>query len=103
VIVSDAGGSSEQNGHRPAQPAAWQRQHNSIPGPVSRLVLALIRFYQADLARQIRSRQCRFEPTCSEYAYEAIVRYGLVRGSLLAYKRIRRCRPSHAGGYDPVA
>jgi putative membrane protein insertion efficiency factor len=45
---------------------------------------------------------CRFSPTCSEYARQAIDRYGAVRGSWLAFKRLMRCHPWHPGGHDPV-
>ncbi len=45
---------------------------------------------------------CRFHPTCSEYGYEAMERYGLVKGSLMTLKRLSRCHPFHRGGFDPV-
>ena len=45
---------------------------------------------------------CRFYPTCSAYAYQAIDKYGALKGGLLAIKRVLRCHPWHPGGYDPV-
>ncbi|MDP2726552.1 MAG: membrane protein insertion efficiency factor YidD [Dehalococcoidia bacterium] len=60
-----------------------------------------IRFYQFFLSRRIPS-SCRFQPTCSQYGYEAVERYGLVKGAWLAVKRICRCHPFSQGGYDPV-
>jgi putative membrane protein insertion efficiency factor len=45
---------------------------------------------------------CRYTPTCSQYAREALLKHGLFRGLLLAVKRLSRCHPFHAGGYDPV-
>ncbi len=63
--------------------------------------LLLIRLYQLTLARVLPA-SCRFEPSCSHYGYEAIDRYGLRKGGLLAAKRIARCQPFNPGGYDPV-
>ncbi len=45
---------------------------------------------------------CRFTPTCSQYAFQAIDKYGLIKGSWLALKRLGKCHPWHPGGYDPV-
>jgi putative membrane protein insertion efficiency factor len=64
-------------------------------------LLALIRAYQYILS-PLFMPACRFHPTCSEYAFEAVERYGSVRGSWLALRRILRCHPFHAGGFDPV-
>lgn len=61
----------------------------------------LIRIYQCTLSPLI-GPACRYEPSCSQYAIEAIRRFGVARGSWLALKRIGRCHPWHPGGYDPV-
>lgn len=63
--------------------------------------LGAIRFYQRRISPLMGAR-CIYTPTCSEYAYQAISRYGLVRGVWLGLRRILRCHPLHAGGYDPV-
>jgi putative membrane protein insertion efficiency factor len=65
------------------------------------LFLGLIRLYQVTLS-QIIPPSCRFEPSCSQYGYEAITKYGALRGGWLAVKRIGRCHPFNPGGYDPV-
>lgn len=76
---------------------------------VKKIVLRLIRFYQRTLSGRrgfvgliFGEASCRFRPTCSEYTYEAIERYGFLRGSVLGLKRIIRCHPFSKGGYDPV-
>lgn len=63
--------------------------------------MAAIRFYQREVSPLLPPR-CRYIPTCSEYALEAVEKYGAVKGSFLAAKRILRCNPFHKGGYDPV-
>lgn len=68
---------------------------------MKRLALAGIRLYQATLSR-VLPPSCRFVPSCSEYGYEAIARYGIVRGGGLAIWRILRCNPWGGHGYDPV-
>lgn len=65
------------------------------------LLLALIRLYQLILS-PIIGNQCRFHPTCSHYAAQAIQDRGALRGSALAIARLLRCHPFHPGGFDPV-
>ena len=63
--------------------------------------MAMIRVYQMTLSK-VLPPSCRFTPTCSVYTYEAIDKYGLLRGSWMGFKRILRCNPFNPGGYDPV-
>lgn len=63
--------------------------------------LALIRFYQRAISPALPAA-CRYQPTCSRYAYDAIERYGALRGGWLALRRLLRCVPWKPGGYDPV-
>lgn len=65
------------------------------------LALFLIRLYQLTLSPLLGTR-CRYHPTCSVYAQEAIMRYGFFRGALLGARRLIRCHPFHEGGIDPV-
>lgn len=66
-----------------------------------RLALAAIRAYQRWVSPALPP-MCRYQPTCSEYGYEAIARYGLWRGGRLTVARLLRCTPVGRGGYDPV-
>jgi hypothetical protein len=68
---------------------------------VKTLVLRAIRFYRASIS-PLRPPSCRYTPSCSAYAVEAIERYGLGRGGWLALRRLLRCHPFHKGGHDPV-
>jgi hypothetical protein len=64
-------------------------------------LLAVIRFYQRWMSPLLAPR-CRFEPTCSGYAYEAVRRHGVLRGLGCALWRLLKCHPFHPGGFDPV-
>lgn len=66
-----------------------------------RMMLALLRFYKREISPMLPDA-CRFRPTCSEYAMQAIAKYGALKGGYLAIRRILRCHPFHPGGYDPV-
>ena len=68
---------------------------------VKKLLLALIRFYRAAIS-PLLGANCRFIPTCSAYAMQAIEKYGAWEGGLVALRRILRCNPFCKGGYDPV-
>jgi len=67
----------------------------------ARVATAILDFYKRAISPWLPSA-CRFEPTCSIYAREAIERYGLARGLALALRRLLRCQPFHSGGFDPV-
>jgi len=69
--------------------------------PLQYLLIGLIRFYQLVLS-PFMGNQCRFTPTCSQFAREAVEKHGAIKGSWLAIRRISRCHPWHPGGHDPV-
>lgn len=72
---------------------------SSIP----RLIfLSVIRLYQLTISKALPADTCRFYPTCSHYGFEAIFKFGAVKGGLMAAWRVLRCNPFNPGGYDPV-
>ncbi len=77
------------------------RRRHTLRKVVSRPFLLLIKFYKVALSPYMGG-SCRFTPTCSTYAYEAIEKYGILKGGWLAFKRILRCNPWGGSGYDPV-
>jgi uncharacterized protein len=68
---------------------------------VKQILMALIKVYQKVISPMLPP-SCRFTPTCSEYTYQAIAKYGALRGGWLGICRIGRCHPWNPGGYDPV-
>lgn len=68
---------------------------------MKKIILLLIRFYQKYISIFL-GKNCRFIPTCSAYTYEAIERFGVLKGGFLGIKRILKCHPWHPGRFDPV-
>ena len=68
---------------------------------VKKLFLLLIRFYQVAISPHL-GKNCRIVPTCSQYAMIAITRFGVIKGTYLAVRRLLKCHPFHEGGFDPV-
>lgn len=73
-----------------------------MKNPLKSLIKFLIKTYQVTLSPRFSHGSCRYVPTCSQYALEAIEIHGVFKGSLLAIRRILRCNPFFKGGYDPV-
>lgn len=69
--------------------------------PIARLLMVLVRGYQLFVS-PLLPPSCRFEPSCSRYAMEALREHGALRGSWLSLLRLLKCHPFHPGGYDPV-
>jgi len=65
-------------------------------------VLSVIRLYQMTISKGMPENTCRFYPSCSHYGYQAIYKYGALKGSAMATWRVLRCNPFNPGGYDPV-
>ena len=82
-----------------AEEAAHERDRR--PGPVARGLILVVRLYQASLGT-VMGGHCRFVPTCSAYAIEALERHGALKGSWMTLRRLSKCHPFGGGGYDPV-
>ena len=70
-------------------------------GVYKKFLIFLIRIYQKTIS-PLKPPSCRFYPTCSQYAIEAVTKYGGIKGTYLSIKRILKCHPFNPGGYDPV-
>ena len=68
---------------------------------MSKILILFIKFYQYAISPMLVSH-CRFTPTCSQYAVEALCKHGALKGLWLSVRRISRCRPRNPGGYDPI-
>ncbi len=69
---------------------------------MKKIFMFLVRFYQRYLSPLKGTPCCRFIPTCSEYAYQAFEKYGVLKGGYLAVRRLLKCHSFHKGGYDPL-
>ncbi len=85
----------------PERTIAFQAKAKIVDYFATSLLLFLIRVYMLFIS-PLKPQTCRFYPSCSQYAYDAISKYGFVRGSLLSTKRILSCHPFNPGGYHPV-
>ncbi len=85
----------------PERKIAFKKRVKIAERLATRLCLALIRFYKVYIS-PVKPQVCRFYPSCSQYTFEALEKYGLSRGMLMGVKRLLRCHPFNAGGYNPV-
>lgn len=69
---------------------------------MAKLLTFMVRLYQLLISPLLPPNTCRFYPTCSQYAVDALTKHGALRGTTLAIKRIGKCHPFHPGGYDPA-
>ena len=78
------------------------KKRNVFSTVINNILIGLINIYRKYMSPMKRTPSCRFIPTCSQYAIEALQKYGPLKGSFLAVKRILRCNHFSKGGYDPV-
>lgn len=69
---------------------------------MKKILISFVKFYRKYLSPLKGGPTCNFTPTCSQYALEALEKYGAIKGTYLAVRRILKCHPFHKGGYDPV-
>ncbi|MFC1878311.1 membrane protein insertion efficiency factor YidD [Chloroflexota bacterium] len=97
---------SEMDEHNHDYPHIEERRLRDLPLRFSTLarfpLLALIRLYQMTLSRALPADTCRFYPSCSHYGYQAVYKYGALKGGLMATWRVLRCNPFSKGGFDPL-
>ena len=103
VTPGDSARETSTPGDGAAGTAATERETRELPtpGPVARVLLVLLGGYRRWVSPLLGPR-CRFAPSCSSYALQAVTVHGAGRGSWLAVRRIARCHPFHPGGHDPV-
>jgi putative membrane protein insertion efficiency factor len=82
--------------------AAPRARSRGLAGLARQLVVAPIRFYRRVISPLKPAPSCRFHPTCSAYAQDAILSHGVLRGGWLSVRRVAKCHPWHPGGLDPV-
>lgn len=78
------------------------RKRNVVSTYLNMVLIGFVKFYKRYISPMKRTPSCKYIPTCSQYAIEALQKYGPLKGSFLAVKRILRCNPFSKGGYDPV-
>ena len=93
---------SDEKEHHPVEEPRLRDMPRTVWNLPRILLLSLIRLYQATFSRALPPDSCRFYPSCSHYGYQAIYRYGVIKGSLMAAWRVMRCNPFNKGGFDPV-
>jgi putative membrane protein insertion efficiency factor len=91
----------DENNSHPLEPSLRDIQLSIKTLPRYPL-LAFIRLYQLTISRALPANTCRFYPSCSHYGYQAVYKYGAIKGGIMAIWRVLRCNPFNPGGYDPV-